>query len=217
MRPVPIAARAGPVCLDAEWIKSPTARRILVHWADPRPAWLWTQDGVKPALAQPAARYFNAKVKKGASKRRAGGRSDQGQVARLVRLGVPGRSSLSRVQFLSGGKTGLGHVLLHPADAAGRRACPAAGRCRPDSTRGAGGSRRRDRRARLRPFSASRVQFALVRDGIVIDGIVRPNRVTAVSAACRPTARVRELVIFLCGGCGQPSGDDRSSPKEEGS
>src|SRR3569623_705608 len=54
----------GQVRVDAEWIKSPTARRILLYWGDLRPAWLWSHDGSTLIWRNAAARYFPAKVKK---------------------------------------------------------------------------------------------------------------------------------------------------------
>ena len=54
----------GRLLLDAEWITSPTARRILMHWADPRPAWVWSQDGSSLLWRNAAARAFNGKIKK---------------------------------------------------------------------------------------------------------------------------------------------------------
>ena len=90
--------------MDAEWITSPTARRILMHWADQRPAWLWSADGNALLWRNNAARLFNAKPKKERIKLSAPAVPIKGQVARLVRLGAVGRSSLSRVQFLAGDK-----------------------------------------------------------------------------------------------------------------
>ncbi|MBI4922347.1 MAG: PAS domain-containing sensor histidine kinase [Devosia nanyangense] len=90
--------------MDAEWIKSPTARRILMHWADSRPAWLWSHDGSTLLWRNPAARYFNSRVKKHGLKLSAEAVPIKGQVSRLIRLGSVGRSSLSRVQFLAGEK-----------------------------------------------------------------------------------------------------------------
>lgn len=90
--------------MDAEWIKSPTARRVLLYWADPRPAWLWSHDGSTLIWRNAAARYFTAKVKKTGLRLADEAIPIRGQVARLVRLGTTGRSSLSRVQFLAGDK-----------------------------------------------------------------------------------------------------------------
>ncbi|RYE09435.1 MAG: HAMP domain-containing histidine kinase [Hyphomicrobiales bacterium] len=89
--------------MNAEWITSPTARRILMHWADPRPAWLWSQDGGTLLWRNAAARLFAGKIKKHGPKL-ADAVPIKGQVARLIRLGSVGRSSLSRVQFIAGEK-----------------------------------------------------------------------------------------------------------------
>lgn len=101
---MPIRHNFGVGRVDAEWIKSPTARRIFVLWADPRPAWLWSQDGTVLLWRNAAARYFNSKIKKNGLKVGAEPIPIRGQVARLIRLGTPGRSSLARVQFLAGEK-----------------------------------------------------------------------------------------------------------------
>jgi PAS domain-containing protein len=90
--------------VDAEWIKSPTARRIFMHWADSRAAWLWSHDGSTLLWHNAAARIFNAKIKKSGLKLAPEAVPIKGQVTRLIRLGQPGRASLSRVQFLSGDK-----------------------------------------------------------------------------------------------------------------
>jgi len=86
----------------AEWIKSPTARLVLVHWADARPAWLWSQDGETLLWRNDAARYFHGKIKKHGLKLAPEAVPIKGQIARLIRLGSMGRSSLSRIQFLAG-------------------------------------------------------------------------------------------------------------------
>lgn len=90
--------------MDAEWIKSPTARRILMHWADPRPAWLWSHDGTTLLWRNPTARYFHGRLKKHGLKLAPEAVPIKGQISRLIRLGAPGRSSLSRIQFLAGDK-----------------------------------------------------------------------------------------------------------------
>lgn len=88
--------------MRAEWIKSPTARLVLVHWADARPAWLWSQDGESLLWRNDAARYFHGKIKKHGLKLAPEAVPIKGQIARLIRLGSMGRSSLSRIQFLAG-------------------------------------------------------------------------------------------------------------------
>jgi signal transduction histidine kinase len=88
--------------VDAEWIKSPTARRILAHLADARPAWLWSQDGETLLWRNEAARFFHGKIKKHGVKLAPEAVPIKGQIARLIRLGSANRSSLSRIQFLAG-------------------------------------------------------------------------------------------------------------------
>ena len=90
--------------VDAEWITSPAARRILVHFADPRPAWLWAHDGDTLLWRNPAAKLFNGRIKKHGLKLSPGAVPIKGQVARLIRLGGLDRASLSRVQMLAGDK-----------------------------------------------------------------------------------------------------------------
>ncbi|HWA42342.1 MAG TPA: PAS domain-containing sensor histidine kinase [Hypericibacter adhaerens] len=90
--------------MDAEWIKSSTARRIVAHWTDTRPAWLWSADGSTLLWRNAAARLANARIKKSGLKVSPDAVPIRGQVARLIRLGNLGRSSLSRVQFLAGDK-----------------------------------------------------------------------------------------------------------------
>lgn len=90
--------------MNAEWIKSPMARRVLMHWADARPTWLWSEDGRSLLWRNAAARFFNGKLKKRGLKLAPEPVPIKGQVARLIRLGSVGRSSLSRIQFLAGDK-----------------------------------------------------------------------------------------------------------------
>jgi len=90
--------------MDADWITSPNARRVLQHAADSRPAWLWSQDGQTLIWQNPAAGLFLAKLKKHGLKLAQPAVPIKGQVARNIRLGSPGRSSLARIQFLAGEK-----------------------------------------------------------------------------------------------------------------
>jgi hypothetical protein len=121
VRIVPIwHIQRGFVRVDAEWITSPAARRILVHWADQRPAWLWSQDGSTLLWRNASARLFNGKLKKTGLKLGAEPVPIKGQVARLIRLGAIGRSSLSRVQFLAGDRPRSHHLHLHSPPSARR-------------------------------------------------------------------------------------------------
>ena len=87
---------------DGDWIKSPTARRVIAHWADPRPAWLWSGDGSRLLWRNRAARLFGARLKKGEARLLPNAEPIRGQVQRLIRLGISGHASLSRLQFLAG-------------------------------------------------------------------------------------------------------------------
>lgn len=88
----------------SEWLTSLAARRVLQHWGDTRPAWLWSADGTSLIWRNDSARYFQARMKKGAL--RLAGRVEplKGQVSRLIRLGSLGRASLSRLQLLADGR-----------------------------------------------------------------------------------------------------------------
>lgn len=90
--------------MDADWITSPSARRVLQHAEDARPAWLWSQDGQTLVWHNGAAELFLAKLKKSGLKRAAMAQPIKGQVARNVRLGSTGRTSLARIQFIAGDK-----------------------------------------------------------------------------------------------------------------
>jgi signal transduction histidine kinase/PAS domain-containing protein len=90
--------------MDGDWITSPSARRVQQHGSDSRPAWLWSADGETLLWCNPAADLFLAKLKKNRLKRAPLAVPIRGQVARNIRLGTPGRTSLARIQFLAGDK-----------------------------------------------------------------------------------------------------------------
>src|SRR5690606_9964831 len=90
--------------MNARWTTLPNAERVLRHADDARPAWLWSGDGQRLIWANPAAGLFLAKLKKHGLKRAAPAVPIRGQVARIIRLGSKGRTSLARIQFLAGGK-----------------------------------------------------------------------------------------------------------------
>ncbi|RZA28027.1 MAG: hypothetical protein EOP02_08635, partial [Proteobacteria bacterium] len=90
--------------MTAAWTTSPNARRVLQHAQDARPAWLWSQDGQRLVWSNPAAALFLAKAKKSGVKRVAAAVPLKGQVARTIRLGSLGRTSLARIQFMAGDK-----------------------------------------------------------------------------------------------------------------
>ncbi len=90
--------------MDADWVTSPSARRVLQHAADPRPAWLWSQDGQVLLWQNDAAPLFLARLKKHGLKLAPPAVPIKGQMARSIRLGAIGRTSLARIQFIAGGK-----------------------------------------------------------------------------------------------------------------
>jgi signal transduction histidine kinase len=90
--------------MDDDWSTSPSARRVQQHADDSRPAWLWSQDGQDLLWQNDVAELFLAKLKKHGLKLASPAIPIKGQVARSIRLGSPGRTSLARIQFLSGAK-----------------------------------------------------------------------------------------------------------------
>lgn len=90
--------------MDADWITSPSARRVLQHADDSRPAWLWSQDGQLLLWQNAAAPLFLAKLKKHGLKLAPPAVPIKGQIARNIRLGSTGRTSLARIQFIAGDK-----------------------------------------------------------------------------------------------------------------
>jgi signal transduction histidine kinase len=90
--------------MDADWITSPSARRVQQHAGDSRPAWLWSQDGQLLLWQNDAAKLFLAKLKKHGLKLTQPAVPIKGQIARNIRLGSVGRTSLARIQFLAGDK-----------------------------------------------------------------------------------------------------------------
>ncbi|MCF6327210.1 MAG: PAS domain-containing sensor histidine kinase [Devosiaceae bacterium] len=69
-----------------------------------RPAWLWDSEGVELIWRNAAAKVFLASEKNSKLKLTKQPVPIAGQVRRLLRLGSPGLTSLSRVRFLAGGK-----------------------------------------------------------------------------------------------------------------
>jgi signal transduction histidine kinase/PAS domain-containing protein len=88
--------------MDDRWNILPDPRRVQQHEDDSRPAWLWSQDGQELIWSNRAATLFGAKLKKHGLKRIAMAVPIKGQVARIIRLGSAGRTSLARIQFLAG-------------------------------------------------------------------------------------------------------------------
>ena len=77
---------------------------MLRHADDARPAWLWSGDGQRLIWSNPASSLFLARLKKHGIKRAEPAMPIKGQVARIIRLGTVGRSSLARIQFRAGEK-----------------------------------------------------------------------------------------------------------------
>jgi signal transduction histidine kinase len=90
--------------MDADWTTSPSARRVQQHAEDSRPAWLWSGDGQSLLWQNAAAPLFLAKLKKHGLKLAPPATPIKGQIARNIRLGSVGRTSLARIQFIAGDK-----------------------------------------------------------------------------------------------------------------
>ncbi|ODT83489.1 MAG: hypothetical protein ABS76_03785 [Pelagibacterium sp. SCN 64-44] len=88
--------------MNEPWTTLPNAPAVLQHAEDARPAWLWSGDGQRLIWSNRAAGLFLARIKKHGLKPAAPAVPIKGQVARIIRLGTPGRSSLARIQFLAG-------------------------------------------------------------------------------------------------------------------
>ena len=100
--------------MDADWITSPSARRVLQHAEDSRPAWLWSQDGQLLIWQNDAAPLFLAKLKKHGLKLAGAAVPIKGQIARNIRLGSVGRTSLARIQFIAGDRPASGTCATTP-------------------------------------------------------------------------------------------------------
>ena len=96
--------REDGLLMNASWSTLPQAQTVLRFADDARPAWLWSSDGQRLIWSNEAAGLFLAKIKKHGLKRAAPAVPIKGQVARTIRLGIPGRSSLARIQFRAGEK-----------------------------------------------------------------------------------------------------------------
>lgn len=107
--------------MGREWMNSEAAGEISAFALDPRPAWLWSGDGETLIWRNAAAWLYRAKEKDGALKPAALPVPIKGQVARLVRIGVNGRGSLSRLRFLAGSKPLAATCLCIPQMLDGQR------------------------------------------------------------------------------------------------
>ncbi|WP_029041731.1 sensor histidine kinase [Cucumibacter marinus] len=102
-------------------MNSEAAGEVSAFALDPRPAWLWSGDGETLIWRNAAAWLYRAKEKDGALKPAALPVPIKGQVARLVRIGVNGRGSLSRLRFLAGSKPLAATCLCIPQVLDGQR------------------------------------------------------------------------------------------------
>lgn len=75
--------------------------RLRIEAVSPRPAWLFASDG-SLIWRNFASGYFAARIKKSGPRLAPVATPLKGQVARVLRLGGLGRTSLSRLQFLAG-------------------------------------------------------------------------------------------------------------------
>lgn len=90
--------------MTLDWTSAEQAQTVTRLDDDPRPAWLWPADGVQPVWTNRAAELFGARIKGDELKRLAPAMPVKGQIARILRLGLMGRPTLSRMQFLAGRK-----------------------------------------------------------------------------------------------------------------
>jgi len=90
--------------MNNDWNKSAEAQLIELTKSQLRPAWLWDSEGVELIWRNDAARVFLANEKNSRLKLIKPPTPIAGQVRRLLRLGSPGLTSLSRVRFLASGK-----------------------------------------------------------------------------------------------------------------
>ena len=90
--------------MTLDWTSAEQAQTVTRLEDDPRPAWLWPVDGTQPVWTNRAAGLFGARIKGGEIKTQEPAVPIKGQIARIVRLGLTGRPTLSRMQFLAGRK-----------------------------------------------------------------------------------------------------------------
>ncbi|MCD7059193.1 sensor histidine kinase [Pelagibacterium xiamenense] len=90
--------------MKQDWTEKPDAQRALALQDDPRPAWLWAEGGKSLLWHNDAAALFGAKLKSSGLKRAEAAQPIKGQITRILRLGLMGQSTLSRMQFVAGSK-----------------------------------------------------------------------------------------------------------------
>lgn len=90
--------------MTLEWTSAEQAQTVTRYEDDPRPAWLWPADGARPVWTNRAAGLLGARAKGDGIKALEPAVPVKGQIARIVRLGLMGQPTLSRMQFLAGRK-----------------------------------------------------------------------------------------------------------------
>ncbi|HUV32878.1 MAG TPA: PAS domain-containing protein, partial [Devosiaceae bacterium] len=105
--------------MAGDWTRSDNAAPVLALTLDQRPAWLWSAAGERPVWRNVAAVAHRARVRKKTAKLAPTPVPIKGQVARLIKLGTPGRASLSRLRFLAGGKPVSATCLCTPIELGG--------------------------------------------------------------------------------------------------
>ena len=71
---------------------------------DPRPAWLWPAEGGDAVWSNASAALLGARIRPTGLERAQAVTPIKGQIARIVRLGLMGRPTRSRMQFIAGRK-----------------------------------------------------------------------------------------------------------------
>ncbi|MEX0859602.1 MAG: HAMP domain-containing sensor histidine kinase [Cucumibacter sp.] len=87
--------------MDPDWTRGGSAAQVLALTLDQRPAWLWSGDGKTLLWRNVAGVLFRGKSKKHKARLAPLPVPIKGQVPRLIKLGTPGRPSLSRLRFLA--------------------------------------------------------------------------------------------------------------------
>lgn len=90
--------------MTPDWQSPEQAKTIERYENDPRPVWLWAEDGDRPVWTNRAAPLFGARLKASGLKRVDKAAPIKGQIARILRMGLLGRTMPSRMQFLAGRK-----------------------------------------------------------------------------------------------------------------
>src|SRR5690606_30196295 len=90
--------------MTLDWTSAEQAQTVARLEDDSRPAWLWPADGPEPVWTNRAAGLFGAKIKHGEIRPTAPAVPVKGQISRILRLGLIGQPTLSRMHFLAGRK-----------------------------------------------------------------------------------------------------------------